>query len=182
MTLAVSTSCPWVSLATLDGKVRRTWEAEASRAASGALMEGLQRLGVEPGQVTRVIVDVGPGSFTGVRVGVTFAKVLANEVGARLYAVTSFDLVAAGEPVAIPSKKGETFLRVPGHDPLCVPTGDVPAEARRMEGDTRPRAELAFDLDLREVDPLALAPLYIAAPSISQAKKPHIMGGPPAGS
>ena len=39
------------------------------------------------------VVDVGPGSFTGVRVGVTFAKVLAGETGAELAAVSSFDLV-----------------------------------------------------------------------------------------
>jgi|HubBroStandDraft_1064217.scaffolds.fasta_scaffold30387_4 tRNA threonylcarbamoyladenosine biosynthesis protein TsaB len=59
--------------------------------------------GVELGSLTAVAVDIGPGLFTGLRVGVTAAKTLAFALDIPLAGVTSLDvLAAAATPFAGP--------------------------------------------------------------------------------
>jgi tRNA threonylcarbamoyl adenosine modification protein YeaZ len=50
--------------------------------------------GLAPDDVDGLIVDVGPGSYTGLRVAVTFARMLAAFRGARLRTCTSLELHA----------------------------------------------------------------------------------------
>ena len=92
----------------------------------------LERVGWQPGDVDLVATTVGPGSFTGLRVGVTFAKTLAYSVGAEILGVDTLEVIAAGAPrsvpilsVAIDAQRGEvveqTFQR--GRDGWLRPTG-----------------------------------------------------------
>ncbi|HSW45090.1 MAG TPA: tRNA (adenosine(37)-N6)-threonylcarbamoyltransferase complex dimerization subunit type 1 TsaB [Phycisphaerae bacterium] len=59
--------------------------------------------GWQPDSITDVFVSIGPGSFTGLRVGVTVARTLAWSIGARIVAVPTADSLArnalAAEPV-----------------------------------------------------------------------------------
>lgn len=50
------------------------------------------------GQCDLIAVSIGPGSFTGLRVGVVAAKTLAYAAGARLVAVDTFEAIAAKSP------------------------------------------------------------------------------------
>jgi tRNA threonylcarbamoyladenosine biosynthesis protein TsaB len=52
------------------------------------------RAGVDLSQLSAVAVSVGPGMFTGLRVGVTTAKVLAQALRVPVVCVTSLDLLA----------------------------------------------------------------------------------------
>ncbi|MFX8922218.1 hypothetical protein ABTN04_19300, partial [Acinetobacter baumannii] len=70
--------------------------------------------------------DIGPGSFTGTRVAVTLAKTYAYVAGKKCFGVSSFDLIDCSGTVAIPSKKGEYFIRRVGL--LPVRTSDRPQE------------------------------------------------------
>ena len=64
------------------------------------LMPAVARLladhGVAPRDVARVVVDRGPGLFTGLRVGVASAMAFAQAAGAPLVSVTSLELLAHG--------------------------------------------------------------------------------------
>ena len=51
--------------------------------------------GVKPNEVTTVVVTNGPGSYTGIRIGLTFAKVFAASLNIELVLVSS--LLAMGK-------------------------------------------------------------------------------------
>jgi tRNA threonylcarbamoyladenosine biosynthesis protein TsaB len=55
----------------------------------------LGQIGWRPADVQLVAVSIGPGSFTGLRVGVTAAKVLAYAVGAEVLGVNTLETIAA---------------------------------------------------------------------------------------
>jgi tRNA threonylcarbamoyladenosine biosynthesis protein TsaB len=64
-----------------------------------------------------VAVSVGPGSFTGLRVGVVCAKTLAFATGARLAAVDTLEAIAANSPpdveavhVITDAQRGDLFV------------------------------------------------------------------------
>lgn len=50
--------------------------------------------GWRPDQINQCYVSIGPGSFTGLRVAVTFARHLALAVGAEICAVPTLDVIA----------------------------------------------------------------------------------------
>lgn len=59
-----------------------------------ALKELLEDVGWKPREVELVIVDRGPGSYTGLRVGIISAKVMAYAVRCRLVAVDAMEVLA----------------------------------------------------------------------------------------
>ncbi len=184
MTLALSTSSPLVSVAVFgdDWRLLAQDETEAPRAASGAVIRmtlgSLTSLGLHLQDVRRIVVDVGPGSFTGVKVGLSITKTWGYALGVPVAGVTSFDLVSASGAVALPSKKGEFFFRdedgavsiVPGESLSAAQGYGFPG------GDLRPHAAKADPARRVFADPMALEGFYVAEPSISQAKRAHIMG------
>jgi tRNA threonylcarbamoyladenosine biosynthesis protein TsaB len=54
----------------------------------------LQEQGVAPGQLQLIATTIGPGSFTGLRVGITTAKTLAYAVGAEVLGVSTLEALA----------------------------------------------------------------------------------------
>ena len=95
-------------------------------------------------------VGLGPGSFTGVRVGVTMVKTWGEVLGKRVVGVSSLDVVArsvsgTGAPVVavVPSRKDEVIAAFykpdkprPVFDPKVLPTSEVIAQAHESLGET----------------------------------------------
>ncbi|MBU1671611.1 MAG: tRNA (adenosine(37)-N6)-threonylcarbamoyltransferase complex dimerization subunit type 1 TsaB [Actinobacteria bacterium] len=70
------------------------------KGATGSLMglvdETVRNLGLGPSSIGRLAVGVGPGTFTGVKVGVSTAKALSLALGAPLLGLSTLEILAAG--------------------------------------------------------------------------------------
>ena len=76
--------------------VRRLEEARRhARDLAPAIHELFTEADWKPRDVTAVIVGLGPGSYTGLRVGVMSAKTLAYATGCRLIGLETFAVIAA---------------------------------------------------------------------------------------
>jgi len=100
ITVAIDTSGSFCSIAMRDAVNRVVAQ---SSAGSGDHFEQLPRMlervcrdaGVEPAAIGEIRIGVGPGSFTGLRIGMSFAKGLAWSLQANLIGCSSFAGVAA---------------------------------------------------------------------------------------
>lgn len=88
----------------------------------------LDEAGVTLADVEQFAVDVGPGRFTGMRVGITTVRTLAMATGRLVVPVTSLEALAAGHrgrvvAAVIDARRAEVFLQRFGPDgaPLSEP-------------------------------------------------------------
>ncbi len=105
--LAVETSGRHGSLAVLSGEadgaklLRETslgGEQRTAQALAPALRNLLAETNWPPASIGMVAVAVGPGSFTGLRIGVTTAKAFAYAVGAEIVGVNTLEVLAWQAP------------------------------------------------------------------------------------
>lgn len=185
MIVAFSSSSPLISVALIDigaqPHVLAQRDQRVSKGAGEVLLVGLQECLIEAraslADATYFAADVGPGSFIGVRVAVTLAKTLAYSLGRPCLASTAFDLMAPENPVAIPNRKGEWFVRTPGHAPVlwAEAVSQLPQDLVSYGGianDVFPHAARFAALALEPMAPELLLPQYLVPPSISNPKTP----------
>lgn len=177
-----STSSPIASVALFQGDEILSKSEATDRNASGICLRLLDLLLAERNlnlkEVSVFGADVGPGSFTGVKVGVTLAKTFAFVQSVECAGFSSFDLISTSRDVAIPCRKDAYLYRsvqnnepfeVSGDDPRmrdCLGYGKVFVSAEY------PNAANARISEATLVSPEALVPNYVLAPSISVPKKP----------
>ena len=70
----------------------------SAQSLAPAMVALLKQVGWRPADVQLVAVSRGPGSFTGLRIGVTTAKVFAYAVGAEILGVDTLEAIAAAVP------------------------------------------------------------------------------------
>lgn len=176
-----------VALLEDDGKLIVALEESAPMAASGACLRMLEaafaQSGLSLSSATLFLSDLGPGSFTGVRVGVTLAKTFAYAQGCQAGGASSFDLIDAESTVVLPNKRDEWFVRRPGRAPELVrelPSEDFVGFGPGVSPAIFPSAS-KFGLLLKGITPIApelLVPAYIVDPAISKPKQPYASGVP----
>ncbi|WP_288528869.1 tRNA (adenosine(37)-N6)-threonylcarbamoyltransferase complex dimerization subunit type 1 TsaB [uncultured Secundilactobacillus sp.] len=98
--LAMDTSNQPLSVAVLeDSRVLATETVTVEQKHAAYLAPIIERLmatsGVKPADLDRVVVADGPGSYTGLRIGVTTAKTLAATLNIELVGVSSLQTIAA---------------------------------------------------------------------------------------
>lgn len=74
-------------------------EIPANRALESGLNQVaglLSEAGIEPAHIERIATGTGPGTFTGVRIAISYAKSLAQAWGLPLTGIDTFDAVEAG--------------------------------------------------------------------------------------
>lgn len=122
--LAIETTEKTGTIATLSGsrlldERRLNDEQRSGQSLAPGLHALLHEVGWKPQEVDLVAVAAGPGSFTGLRVGVTTAKVFAYAVGAEVIGVDSLMATALRAPanvdrlsVVMDAGRGEVFAGV----------------------------------------------------------------------
>ncbi|WNS80388.1 tRNA (adenosine(37)-N6)-threonylcarbamoyltransferase complex dimerization subunit type 1 TsaB [Domibacillus sp. DTU_2020_1001157_1_SI_ALB_TIR_016] len=103
-TLAIDTSTYTLSIGLADGDVILAEQVtNVKKNHSIRVMPAIQTLmneaDIKPEDLEKIIVTNGPGSYTGVRIGVTIAKTLAWTLNIPLAAVSGLASLAASAPV-----------------------------------------------------------------------------------
>jgi tRNA threonylcarbamoyladenosine biosynthesis protein TsaB len=101
MIFGLDTSTSWLSLALRqDGRSLAHSHELLTKRHNEAILPALERLldqvGKPPNALHGIAVGMGPGSFTGVRVGIATALGLAQALGVPIVGISSFMAVAAG--------------------------------------------------------------------------------------
>jgi tRNA threonylcarbamoyladenosine biosynthesis protein TsaB len=84
--------------ANLIGQIALTSDERTAQALAPALQKLLAEIGWSPKSIELVAVAIGPGSFTGLRIGVTTAKTFAYAVEAEVIGVNTLEALAVQTP------------------------------------------------------------------------------------
>ena len=166
LVLAIDTATARVSAAIGDGgAVIGEVSLAGGRRHAEQLVPAIQylcgELDVSLAHLAVIAVDIGPGLFTGLRVGVTTAKVMAQALRIPVVAIASLDLVAY--PLRHSNRLVVAVLDARRREVFCASYRPVPGGVQRVsEYEVRQPAELVADLE-SHTDELLLAGDGVAA-------------------
>jgi tRNA threonylcarbamoyladenosine biosynthesis protein TsaB len=187
---AIAVRVPGRDLVRVLDEERRHTESLAPGIAAA-----LDELGLSVRELERVVVDRGPGLYTGLRVGLATADALSRATGCDLVGVTSLELLAHGAFAAgvrgelvsvVDARRGEVFIQrffldaAPREvDAMAVARpGDLAADLARgsvavtLTGDGAARYRDLFDAIARVTFDETRVPSCAAALDLGAARDP----------
>ena len=202
MLLAFDTATPRVTVALADGeRLLAAYDVEQGLAHGELLAPAIERVlreaGAIPSDVSAVAVGIGPGPYTGLRVGLVTARTMGWALGVPVYGVCSLDIVAAEVEapefwVATDARRKEVYLaRYAGGSRVDGPVVARPAEVATDEpvagqgpvlypadfphglAPTHPSASvLALAVAAESVELLDPEPMYLRRPDVMAPRPP----------
>jgi tRNA threonylcarbamoyladenosine biosynthesis protein TsaB len=154
-----------------DGDVLGERRSDA-RAVLGEAHALLEAAGAEPGDLDALVVGTGPGSFTGVRMGLAVARGLGLALelpGAGVSTLFAFDLDRV-EPV-LDAKRGEVFTA----GRRAARPEELDVRGRRLAGDGAVRYREMFEAAGAEVPPDD-DPVHLPNPALLVARAGGVFG------
>lgn len=133
MILVINTSGAGLEFV-LDDKYKHIDAEKQSIALPDQAEKFLAECGAQWSDLTVIGVVVGPGSFTGIRLGIAYAKGLALGLNIPVVPVNAFEIYLRATPdafVAIDSGRGDFFVAADGLAPCTMSIDDV--EVRQMD-------------------------------------------------
>jgi len=124
LSLVIDTSLNACTAALFDGDRPLAERVEAmarghQERLGGMVADLYETAGVAPGEVGLIGVTLGPGSFTGLRVGLSFAKGLATGLGIKLHGIGTLealghhpDMLGARRMGVIDGGRGQIYAQV----------------------------------------------------------------------
>jgi tRNA threonylcarbamoyladenosine biosynthesis protein TsaB len=150
--LAFDTSSPTVTVALHDGtdvvaQLASTETMRHGEQLTPLVDQALRQVGITARDLTAIVVGVGPGPFTGLRVGLVSARTMAYALQVPVYGVCSLDVLAVEAldtgavsgpfVVASDARRREVYLATYDETALRVSGPDVqrPVEAAASVGE-----------------------------------------------
>ncbi|NJM48423.1 MAG: tRNA (adenosine(37)-N6)-threonylcarbamoyltransferase complex dimerization subunit type 1 TsaB [Alkalinema sp. RU_4_3] len=145
--LAIHTSSPDLGLALDDfcGHARSR-HLDLGRAISNQIHSQLAQF-LQPQRwedLAFIAVAIGPGSFTGTRIGVVLARTLAQQLDIPLYGISSFAAIAQHHApdstlaIEMPAQRGSLFTALYQNTRAILEDGVMPPEAWQHTRQTHP--------------------------------------------
>ena len=110
-------------LDTASGATHERYSELSEGHAEGLLpmiAEVMAEAGLYASALDRIVVTIGPGTFTGTRTGLAAARGMSIAVGVPVVGLSSLAAIAASGPenavVAMDARRGELFFQIPGSD------------------------------------------------------------------
>lgn len=136
--------------------------------------------GLGPADLAEVYVSLGPGSFTGLRIALATAKMLALSRGVRVVGVPTLEALRLEHPeamVCLNVKRGSAWSAGPGFEAAlrtldAIEAAGLPVVGEAMDGAAEPRFSVRRVWELGRArakasafdEPATLTPLYIREP------------------
>lgn len=174
-TLAIDTSTEQagIALSTAQGALVHSWPA--SRAQTTTVLPEINRLvqeaGMSPDEIVGLVVATGPGTFTGLRVGLAIAKGIVAARQVPLVGIPTLDIVFAQHPdeeiiAVLPAGRGRVVWQKGGEAPvnasmaeLIESVGNTPLVGELSEAQARQLRDAGISVRVEHRDPLALLEL-----------------------
>jgi tRNA threonylcarbamoyladenosine biosynthesis protein TsaB len=143
--LAIDTTTDICSVAVLsDTEILKETSQKVKTGHIGAILllidEVLRTSGLRKKDINLIATGLGPGSFTGIRIGIATAKGLAAAINCEIWGVSTLDAVAANAPESdihvmpvLDARKGEIFCALYGKDRLRL-SPQVNIEPAQIKG------------------------------------------------
>lgn len=132
MILVINTSGAGLEFV-LDDKYKHIDTEKQSVALPVETEKFLDECGVKWSELGAIGIVVGPGSFTGIRLGIAYAKGLALGLNIPVVPINAFELYLHDTPdafVAIDSGRGDFFVAANGLEPCTMTIDEV--EVKQM--------------------------------------------------
>ena len=177
-----------------DGKIAYIYDNNDNHDTSSKMMPVLalafDKAGFKPQDIDKIFVVTGPGSFTGIRVGLTVAKTMAYSLNIPIVPISSLEVMASGNggTALINARRGYVFAGTYDND-----LNDIYPDSYVLMNDSLAKPYISYDnfdfvtvkpnIDIlkviikhendKDVSPHTLKPNYLKLTEAEEKLKKH---------